>query len=542
MVSEFAENRPTRLIGCQTPRLKLEPHGDDARGHLAVHFARWCGLTLFPWQEYCLRMLCRRTPMEIDGENIDVWAAREALMIVARQNGKGEILVARELAGIFLFGEKQILHTAHLMDTAIDAQKRLWDVIENHEGLMTWFNDEENGGYEGIPEFKTANGKEAIEFPNGAVIRFRTRTTKTGRGLSIDLLIVDECYNLPNEIQAALSKTVRAREQAQTIYISSPVDRDAHAHGAIMSAKRWAAIDGKERTFYAEWSPDEDDDPLQKATWIKCNPSLVTHGYGAQVDDIEMEDKDSAKSELLLRQFRVETLGQGFYYPRDDAAVLEEHCIDLTLWKKQEEPQPVIPRRVGECVFGFDVAKGGASAALVVVTPSADGVHADLTPVMEVTRESFVQKVKYFIDQLDPIAIIADPSGASGSYVHELKDHDIDVVELSGGKVAAAFELLMLSVEESSITHDGNQRWLDQWEKAQIRGEQSKYRSFNRFGPREVTALNALSFALWGLREFGVLPDVEVKHKRGIGEVYGEVVEMPEDFSYLHSNARAMQF
>ena len=39
------------LPGCQTPRLSHVPEGDTARGDEAVEFARFCGLTLYPWQE-----------------------------------------------------------------------------------------------------------------------------------------------------------------------------------------------------------------------------------------------------------------------------------------------------------------------------------------------------------------------------------------------------------------------------------------------------------------------------------------------------------
>lgn len=111
------------LLGVQEPRLSLIPEGDMRRGEEAVQFARWCGMTLYPWQEDLLRNMCRT-------DESGRWSAREVLTVVARQNGKGEVLVARELAGIYLFGERSIFHSAHFMDTAIDAQRRLWEIIE----------------------------------------------------------------------------------------------------------------------------------------------------------------------------------------------------------------------------------------------------------------------------------------------------------------------------------------------------------------------------------------------------------------------------
>lgn len=295
------------LLGVQTPRLSLIPEGDTQRGDAAVDFARWAGMTLYPWQEDFLRDLCRTDPA-------GVWAAREAVGVVARQNGKGEILVARELAGIYVFKEREIFHSAHFMDTAIDAQKRLWDIIESNEDLLYWWEDDEDTP--GLPVIGKTNGKENITFPNGAIVYFRTRTKKTGRGLSVDLLVLDECYDLPRETHAALSKLTRAKERAQTIYISSPVNRLEHAHGAVFSAKRWAAIDQAERMLFKEWSPAEDDDPFVQATWARCNPSLVDSGIGAQLVDIQADAAAAKASEALRDQFMVETLAAGNWYPR----------------------------------------------------------------------------------------------------------------------------------------------------------------------------------------------------------------------------------
>ena len=255
-----------RLIGSQEPRLASTAHGDTTRGDAAVEFCRWAGMTLFPWQEDMLRDMCRT---DEDG----LWSHRETVATVPRQNGKCEVLIARELAGIFLFGEKEILHTAHFLDTSIEARDRLWDVIENNDDLMHWWE----GEHDGLPWLIKTNGKEGIEFPNGAKIRFRTRTEKTGRGLSIELLVFDECFNLPNQIYSAISKTTRAREHSHTIFISSPVDRFQHMHGAVFSAKRWAGIDGAPGVLFREWSIDPDFmDPFSREAMVQSNPSLVT--------------------------------------------------------------------------------------------------------------------------------------------------------------------------------------------------------------------------------------------------------------------------
>ena len=169
MVSVGLMTRAPWLLGEQEPRLSLVPDGDVARGDAAVEFCRAVGLTLYPWQEDLLRDMCRT---RVDGS----WSAREVIVPVARQNGKGEVLVARELVGIFLFGEMRIMHSAHFLDTAIDAGNRLWSIIESNEELMFWWADD----FDEFPKLIKSNGKDAIHFPNGAKIYFRTRTKNIG--------------------------------------------------------------------------------------------------------------------------------------------------------------------------------------------------------------------------------------------------------------------------------------------------------------------------------------------------------------------------
>jgi hypothetical protein len=54
---------------------------------------------------------------------------------VARQNGKGGILEARELASVFLFGERLVIHSAHEFATSTVAMDRMEELLE--EGGLT---------------------------------------------------------------------------------------------------------------------------------------------------------------------------------------------------------------------------------------------------------------------------------------------------------------------------------------------------------------------------------------------------------------------
>jgi hypothetical protein len=56
--------------------------------------------------------------------------------VVGRQNGKNAILEARELAGLFLLGEKLIIHTAHEQKTASEHFRRMLNRIKGTPQLQ----------------------------------------------------------------------------------------------------------------------------------------------------------------------------------------------------------------------------------------------------------------------------------------------------------------------------------------------------------------------------------------------------------------------
>lgn len=522
------------LLGVQEPRLSSIPDGDVARGDAAVAFARFCGLTLYPWQEDLLRDMCRT-------DEAGNWAAREVVTVVARQNGKGEVLVARELAGVYLFGEKMIFHSAHFMDTAIDAQKRLWEVIASVDELMTWFEyaDQSPDGrvYEGVPRKTTGNGKESITFPNGAQVLFRTRTKKTGRGLSVELLILDECFDLPNETYAALGKLVRAKERAQTVFISSPVNRLEHMHGAVFSAKRWAGIDGAKRILFKEWSPAPDDDPFDPGVWAACNPSMVDEGPGAQVSDIEADANAAKNSEVLKESFMVETLAAGNWVPRDGDTA-GDFILDLDEWSAREVASPVV---AGDSCMAMDVTPNGERVAMVAAVRTTTGVHLSLGPLERFDRDEVVAAVGKAVESNDPVGVALDPKGPASTLVSPLEKAGIEPHEMKWAQVSAATELFMQMFAEGRITHDGDPRWLDALKVAAFRPGTASGRALTRTGG-SVCELVAATFAVWGLVEFEI-PDVvhDVKRKtKFVGRA--EVVPTVAAAEPVVADAREMVF
>lgn len=499
------------LIGNQFPRLSSVPEGDAARGDEAVAFARFAGLTLYPWQEDLLRDMCRTRD---DG----LWAAPEVVVPLARQNGKGEVLVARELCGVYLFGEKNIFHSAHFMDTAIDAQSRLWEVIEGNDDLMHWWSDETDE----LPMLVKTNGKEAITFPyhvdaNGRRVKprvyFRTRTKKTARGLSIDLLIFDECFDLPLEVFAAMNSVTAARENAQKVFISSPVNRFEHMHGAIFSAKRWAGIDGAEGVLFKEWSIEDGDDPHDFESWKKANPSLVDSGPGVQLDQVRAGSDSAKNSQDLLDIFKVETLGAGNWYPRDNDELDFEPIVEISLWDSWADYAPEV---TGEMAMAVDLSPDGSRAGLVAAVRRTDGgIYLSRSPLDEVEADAIAMKVKRAVDKNDPLSVALDPKGPASTLIKPLERLKIEADLMGARKVVAAYEKFLALLTAGKISHDGNPLWVEELNVAEERTIGEIGRALTRRAG-SVVGLVAATFAVWALEEFEIpsASNLHIKKKK----------------------------
>ena len=93
-----------------------------------------------------------------------------------RQNGKGEILIARELFGLFELGERLVIHTAHEFKTSAEHFQRFEAVIRGVPGVaFAGCIGRRRAGWTGSGH---AHGDESITLDDGERMQFKTRTKK----------------------------------------------------------------------------------------------------------------------------------------------------------------------------------------------------------------------------------------------------------------------------------------------------------------------------------------------------------------------------
>lgn len=343
-----------QLMGSQIPRIDVTPLHVSSAGDEAVAVAKMAGLILDPWQEHVLRGSLAERP---DGR----WQAFEVGLIVPRQNGKGSILEARELAAMFLFGEKVTLHSAHHFKTAAEHHQRLESLIRNSELVeyMQGYNGDPHGK---IPGIKTGNAGMSFTAANGNRILFAARSSGSARGFTADLVVFDEAFDLSRSAQASMLPTLASKsllESPQIWYTSSAGMPDSE----VLKSIRDRALSPAEETklaFY-EWSTVEDADPADPANWALANPALGRR--------ISAEYVDSERRAMSDEHFKRERLGIW-------SKVGSSSAIPADFWAQCLDSES---RSGVEVAFGVDVTPLRDVATIATASRRADGnIHIEV--------------------------------------------------------------------------------------------------------------------------------------------------------------------
>ena len=222
------------LLGQQTPRLQLAPPSVSNAARDAIDIYECCGRRLDPWQELCLRIGCGETLLAS-------WASFENGIVVSRQNGKGAVIEALLLASAFVWGNAVTVYSAHHGATVAKTLRAFKQLIKNTTDLAR--------------RCKPINDSDDfIELIGGARIEFTIRTRAGARGLTGDLVIIDEALELNDEVIASLVPILLARPGAQLWYFSTvPQHADQH-----LCTVRQRVLAKGPRQAWAEWGVDKE--------------------------------------------------------------------------------------------------------------------------------------------------------------------------------------------------------------------------------------------------------------------------------------------
>ena len=335
------------LIGSQRPSLLCLPA--DRRGSAGpevVDLAAMAGLVLDDWQAWCLEVAMSE---QSDGR----WSAFEVGIEVGRQNGKGSILEARQLGGLTILRERLQVHTAHEFKTCFEHFLRMVTLVESNPEI-----DRQ------VMRVRRGAGEQAIEMRGGQRLRFMARTNSSGRGLTGDVVYLDEAFALTAQMMGALLPTLSSRPNPQLWYMSSaPMSTSAVQHGV----RRRAEVGEARRLFYAGWSNGQDVDIDDREALVRSTPALGIRIWEETID----AERDALRA--TPGEFMRERLGVP-----DPEVTADEKPVKLPQveWLATAKPASRAPAREG-VRLAFDVAPDGAwsSVAVAVGTLSAPWVQ-----------------------------------------------------------------------------------------------------------------------------------------------------------------------
>lgn len=464
------------LQGDQRPRLLSVPPYTASDGEDVVRLAAAAGLDLDPWQQFVLREALGRR----DGK----WAAFEVCAIVARQNGKGAILEALELAALFLFERvRLILHSAHEFKTCAEHFRRVLGLIQSSPD----FERE-------VSRVRTQTGAEAIELKDGTRLRFVARSSGSGRGFSGDLIVLDEAQKLGDEAMAALLPTLSARPDPQVWYTATAGNESSVQLGRVRAR---GLADGDPSLAFFEWSAEDGDDPADPQVWAKANPGLgirITPGYVAR-----------ERAALAPEKFAAERLTIG-RYPLDAADAWRVIPREVWLEAQDTRSEPLAP-----VAFAAAVSGDRSHAAIGVAGRRADGLlHIEVADYKPGTAW-VVPRLEELAAKHGPCAVVIDASGHEGSFVTPLETAGTEVLSPAARQVAQAFgQFYEAAVDSAELRHRGDESLAAALGGADTR-ELAEGRTWHRrASSADISPLVAVTLALWGFGERGPSADVGV--------------------------------
>lgn len=341
-----------KRYGNQKPRIDIYKDGDVWLADKVIQLLEHYGIKLLLWQRM---VLYKWMAVEQDDEGKWKWVNPEAGLLVPRQNGKSELLIARIIGGM-VFMSEALIYTAHSDKTVEEIKRRVqrffYDAEEEIRDMLT-------------DEFdKEPKSLDYVELRNRGRCVFRTRTRTGGLGTTNDTLLLDEDQEETDAQQEALLPTISAghSQNQQVIRVGTPPS--GGSAGTVFLRIRKAVLDGKDtETCWQEWSVETITDPSDEAAWYEANPSL---GYFLMVAAVRSESK-----KMAVDSFNKMRLGW-------IAGVENMRAISDEQWSPLAVPKVELPDDP-HLVYAIKFAPDGSAVSLAVGVIMPDGkVHVEL--------------------------------------------------------------------------------------------------------------------------------------------------------------------
>lgn len=245
------------MIGSIEPRLwtpPLRPLTPETSAGFAV--IEWAEnnleIELLPHQKW---LFIHALELNEDGS----YRFRTVVCLKGRQNSKTTTLMVLTLWRMLCDGARLVVGTSTSIDTALEAFLATVDMATSPAIADEFLRP------------RLANGQQCLTARNGARYKIVAANRKGARGLSVDLLVLDELREHRDwSAWSAASKTTNARPKGQRWALSNAGDADS----VVLNHLRAAALDGDGSIGLFEWSAPDGCDLDDRDAWAMANPAL----------------------------------------------------------------------------------------------------------------------------------------------------------------------------------------------------------------------------------------------------------------------------
>jgi phage terminase large subunit-like protein len=421
------------------------------------------GVELFGWQRHIFEI----------GTEIDDATGQPAYKVVGlqvgRQNGK-------TLAAAIRIGMELEQPGRHVGFTAQDRNfaRLKWgefsELLEAADGFP-------------VKRVWRGSGQERVVMENGSTFRVFTPSDRGPRGLTLDLVLLDEALAHDFSILSAIQPTMATKPNSQMWLMSNAGNESSTLLAHYRQLGHTLIDEGGEnsaRLAWFEWCPTEDRfDPFDPDVWRQAIPTL-----GEELG-VTLEAVEQAAASLPADVFAREMLD---VWPSTRATAV----IDPDRWEACASPIPMPPAGI---VFGLDVAQDRDRAAIVAcgqtrgrmcieVVDAREGVGWVHDRLVALTRQ---HRAKVVID---------GGTSAAGAFIATLEAEHVPVVTAKLRDYVNGCSLFFDAIEAGTLAHANE---LELNEAVQVAGKRnlSDAWAWQRRSDVDLTPLVAATLAHW---------------------------------------------
>jgi hypothetical protein len=458
MVLEADEGQLLCAPRWSTPR----DYAYESDGERLAKVARLMGFELFAWQR-----LVADVGLERKG---DGYRYRTVGCAVGRQSGKSKLIETR-IAYELLQPQRHVAYTAQDRNMA----KLKWEEhihsLESSPALAKY-----------IRKVSRNNGSERLYMKNGSMYSIVTPNDKGARGMSLNLMVIDEALTHPLSLVAALQPTLATRKNGQLWILSNagiPGESELLQH--YRNIGHTGVQDDNNPLAWFEWAPAEDKfDYMDEAVWRQAIPSLG-ESHGVLLEAVREAALTNSPDIFMKEWLNV--------WISSEAA----QVVATELWDSLARTDIVVGSRM---VLGVDISRERDRASIGV-----SSLVSGMTPVEVVEARD---GVGWLVPRLMEIAkkwkapVVIDAGSPAGSIIGQLENAGVKVIAIGLRDYARACGSFYDAVQERTICHLDDPNLRDAIIGSSKRPLGDSW-AWNRQSTTNITPLVAVTLARYGL-------------------------------------------